>query len=140
MELNIILYENLVKVTYKLKLLRCLPCKTIWIPGRQIKFRILQDPEGNRNGRKKFFICSKKKEIDCPVSLSLNFLKDMVVSMKGHHNHDNNIIKEDIQPIVLEKVDKAAKNADSSLKFVFQAMTMLKMVLLFFKSQEEKET
>ena len=47
----------------------------------------------------------------------------MVVSMKGHHNHDNNIIKEDIQPIVLEKVGKAAKNANSSLKFVFQDIT-----------------
>ena len=67
----------------------CLPCKEIWIPGQQINSRILQDPEGYRNGRKKFFICSKMKEIDCPVSLNLDVLEDMVVSMKGYLNHDN---------------------------------------------------
>ena len=75
------------------------PCPAVWIKGRQMNSRILQDPEGYRmqfkfkEGKKSFYECGMKKEKGCPVKVSLHNEQDLILEKRGDHNHDNELLK-----------------------------------------------
>ena len=97
-----------------------------WVPGRQANSLVLIDPDGvkmrykSKNETKKFFICSKKSETNCLVTVTVDIMKDMIVNTKGTHNHDNDIVKNEVKSKVDEKVNEAAANVFTSPRSVMQ--------------------
>ena len=103
-----------------------LPLPAKWVPGRQANSMILIDPEGikmrykSKNSTKKFYICSKKTKTNCPVSVTVETEKDLIVETNGTHNHDNDIVKGEVLAIANEKISEAATNVVTSPRSVLQ--------------------
>ena len=62
-----------------------LPVSARWNPGRQKGSMILIDPHNVKmrkktdNGKESFFICSRKKDLNCPVSCTVKNDDDMII-------------------------------------------------------------
>ena len=103
-----------------------LPVPAKWVPGRQANSLVLIDPDGvkmrykSKSGSNKFYICSKKSETKCLVTVTVDTEKDMITSTKGTHNHDNDIVKNEVKAKVDENIIKAAANVYTSPRSVLQ--------------------
>ena len=84
------------------------PVKAVWVsPMRKVNGnqKVLVDPSGVRlhykkkDALKKYYCCSKKDSLQCPVRVSLDINSDMIVSIKGNHNHDSNVVETTLKNI-----------------------------------------
>lgn len=107
-----------------------LPAPATWVPGRQKNSMILVDPEGFNmryktvEGTKKYYVCSKKDKIyNCPVSATVDTELDSIVAMSGSHNHDNGLLKIEIQKKVDSQVEQAKQNPSTSPRSVMEEIT-----------------
>ena len=84
------------------------PVKAIWVsPMKKVNGnqKVLVDPSGVRlhykkkDTLKKYYYCSKKDSLQCPVRVSLDINSDMIVSIKGNHNHDSNVVETTVKNI-----------------------------------------
>ena len=109
-----------------------LPSKAVWVsPVKKGKSnrRILLDPLGFRmhykktDYNKKYFHCAHKDDKKCPVKVSLDVSSDMITGWRGDHNHDNELIENNVKKIVREKVLNAAENPSISPRTVMQDIT-----------------
>jgi hypothetical protein len=97
-------------------LLPSYPVKAVWVDGRSKGSRILVDPYRMKMRRKTdtgklvFFICSKKTDLDCPVTAVLDKESDMIIKQSGDHNHDSDLLKEEIRILHREAIKNAAAN------------------------------
>ena len=79
------------------QLLPQLPVEAVWINGRQKGSRILVDPYNIKLQKKTedtkhiFFVCSKKKDLDCPVRVVYDKESDMITKLLGDHNQFNSV-------------------------------------------------
>ena len=73
-----------------------LPLVAIWEPSTKCgdNKMVLKDPYGNslikksEYGDKSFYWCGRK-DIKCPVRVTLNKKEDMIVRINNEHNHDS---------------------------------------------------
>ena len=72
---------------------------------------------------KKYFHCAHKDDKKCPVKVSLDVSSDMITGWRGDHNHDNELIENNVKKIVREKVLNAAENPSISPRTVMQDIT-----------------
>ena len=108
---------------YKLKL----PVKAQWIQGK--KSKILLDPFDvkmflkENKGSKAFYRCSCNKTKHCPVRATLNMDTDMIERLDGFHNHDTDLVAENVKKIIDEKMDTVAANPTVSPRSVMTDIT-----------------
>ena len=95
------------------------PVKAVWVsPMRKVNGnqKVLVDPSGVRlhykkkDALKKYYCCSKKDSLQCPVRVSLDINSDMIVSIKGNHNHDSNVVETTVKNIVKDFMEPAVAN------------------------------
>ena len=95
------------------------PTKAVWVDGNKGKGKVLIDMAGFRlrykkkDGGKKYFICPRKEDTQCMVSVTLDIESDMIVRAVHEHNHDNDIVKESVEKIVEDKIASAIENQTS---------------------------
>ena len=47
-----------------------------------------------KEGKRKYYICPRKVDLNCPVAISLDIDTDMIVRVSNEHNHDNDLVEE----------------------------------------------
>ena len=110
-------------LNYKLEL----PIKAQWIQGK--KSKILLDPFDvkmflkEKKGSKAFYRCSCNKTKHCPVRATLNMDTDMIERLDGFHNHDTDLVAENVKKIIDEKMDTVAANPTVSPRSVMTDIT-----------------
>ena len=106
------------------------PCKGVRVsPSKKgsKNNKILLDPMGFKlhykktDYKKKFYHCSRKEDMKCPVKVSLEIATDMITGVRGEHNHDNELVEEGVKKIVREKI--AAQNPTVSPRTIMQHIT-----------------
>ena len=76
-----------------------------------------------KEGKKSFYECGMKKEKGCPVKVSLHNEQDLILEKRGDHNHDNELLKEEVRSQVLKKLETVADQPYTSPRSVFQDIT-----------------
>ena len=76
-----------------------------------------------KEGKKSFYECGMKKEKGCPVKVSLDNEQDLILEKRGDHNHDNELLKEEVRSQVLKKLETVADQPYTSPRSVFQDIT-----------------
>ena len=78
--------------------------------------KVLVDPSGNRlhykkkDVLKKYYNCSRKDDLQCPVRVSLDIASDMIVAIKHTHNHDNDALESEVKKVVKKEILKAVNS------------------------------
>ena len=86
------------------------------------------DPEGFmmrykwEQGSNKFYVCSKKKSLNCEVKLTLNTKDNMVVSIRGKHSHDNNLVKDEVAKKVKNQLRDITNQPYTAPRSVIQSL------------------
>ena len=57
-----------------------------------------------------YYVCSESVRLRCPFSLVLRIEDEMIVKTMNDHNHDNDLLKQEVKKIVAEKVAIAVEN------------------------------
>ena len=102
------------------------PMKAVFIPGQR-GTEVLLDPLNNKMNKKSneangkaIYECSKKRTLKCPVKVTLDIDAKMIVSARGEHSHDSDLMK----AWVKEEQDKVVmgvyKNPSVPPRAVFQ--------------------
>ena len=94
-----------------------LPLAAIWEPSTKCgdNKMVLKDPYGNslikksEYGDKSFYRCGRK-DIKCPVRVTLNKKEDMIVRIKNEHNHDSGKVLQFIKNARKTAVMNASSN------------------------------
>jgi len=92
------------------------PTKAKWTKPLKGSGRVLKDPEGYRMKLKKkkedthYYVCSESVRLRCPFSLVLRIEDEMILKTMNDHNHDNDLLKQEVKKIVSEKVAIAVEN------------------------------
>ena len=75
------------------------PVQAVFIPGQR-GVEVLLDPLNNKMNKKSneangkaIYHCSKKKTMQCPVRVTLDTESKMIVSARGEHNQDSDMLK-----------------------------------------------
>ena len=75
------------------------PVKAVFIPGQR-GTEVLLDPLNNKMTKKSneangkaIYECSKKRSLNCPVKVTLDIEAKMIVSARGEHSHDSDLMK-----------------------------------------------
>ena len=76
------------------------PVKAVFIPGQRCT-EVLLDPLNNKMTNKKsneangkaIYKCSKKRSLNCPVKVTLDIEAKMIVSARGEHSHDSDLME-----------------------------------------------
>ena len=74
------------------------PVDAKFVPGQR-GTQVLLDPLKNRMSKKKndgklaLYECCKKRTHDCPVKVTLNTETNKIISGRGTHNHDSDLLK-----------------------------------------------
>ena len=106
-----------------------LPVPARWVPGHRAGSKILLDPFNvkmwlkSSDKKNKYYICTRKRDLECTVRVTVRMEDDMIVYHRGEHNHDSYILKS----LVLEKrqevVGKAVQNKTISPRTAFMDLT-----------------
>ena len=70
----------------------------MFVPGQR-GTSVLLDPLKNRmskktnEGKLAIYECCKKRTLQCPVKVTLNVETNMIISGRGEHNHDSDLLK-----------------------------------------------
>ena len=87
-----------------------LPVRARWVDGKIKGGRILLDPSSfplrfkKEEGHRGFYVCQRTSDLKCPVRVSLHVEEDMIVRVEGDHNHDSDLVKQQVEKIVEEKI------------------------------------
>ena len=107
-----------------------LPSPAIWVPGRKAGSLQLLDPHQVRLRLKSkddtysYYWCSRTEgENQCPVRVTLDRERDLIVSYKGTHNHDSALVKEAVMAKYKEAIDNAVANPTVAPRTLFQDLT-----------------
>ena len=95
------------------------PSKANWVSpikkGSTNK-KVLMDTLGYRlhykkkDNRKKYYHCSHKDDLQCPVKVTLDIASDMITGVRGEHNHDNMLMESEVRKIIKANVLQASQN------------------------------
>ena len=101
------------------------PIDATWVPGKRAGSLVLEDPYGNRlikkteHGSKAFYWCSRK-DLKCPVRVTLNKDTDQLVGARGKHNHDSAKLTQFIKVKTKEMIENAVRNPTIAPRTVFK--------------------
>ena len=97
------------------------PKKAVWVSPKKkgsSNKKVLLDPMGFRmhykkkDAFKKYYHCSRKDDLQCPIRVYLDIATDMIVNVKGdNHNHDNEALECEVKKIVKREILKAVENS-----------------------------
>ena len=77
-----------------------LPAQAYWVPGRKSGTMVLLNPHRvklrlkSKDAKFSYYWCSRTEEDRCPVRVTQDRARDLIVSYKGTHNHDSGLVKE----------------------------------------------
>ena len=95
------------------------PVKASWVsPIKKgtTQNKVLTDTMGFRlhykkkDEKNKYYHCSRKDDLQCPVRVTLDISRDMIVSKKGEHNHDNELVENTVKKLVKNVFTPAVAN------------------------------
>ena len=95
------------------------PVKASWVSPLKkgtTQNKVLTDTMGFRlhykkkDEKKKYYHCSRKDDLQCPVRVTLDISSDMIVSEKGEHNHDNELVENTVKKLVKNVFTPAVAN------------------------------
>ena len=104
------------------------PIKATWVPGKRAGSMVLEDPYGNRlikkteHGSKAFYWCCRK-DLKCPVRVTLNKDTDELVSARNEHNHDSDKLVQFIKVKTAEMIENAVRNPTIAPRTVFKDLS-----------------
>lgn len=105
------------------------PSKATWVsPIKKNKSnrKVLMDPMGYRlhykkkDDRKRYYNCSHKDDLECPVKVTLDIASDMITGVRGIHNHDNQLVESEVRKIIKTKVLQASNNPSVTSRTVLK--------------------
>ena len=75
------------------------PVKAVFIPGQR-GTEVLLDTLNNKMTKKSneangkaIYECLKKRSLNCPVKVTLDIESKMIISARGEHSHDSDLMK-----------------------------------------------
>ena len=107
-----------------------LPTPAIWVPGRKAGSMLLVDPHQvklrlkSKDATYSYYWCSRTEgENRCPVRVTLDRERDLIVKHTGVHNHDSALVKEAVMAKYKEAIDNAVANPTVAPRTAFQDLT-----------------
>ena len=106
-----------------------LPQQAVWVDSQKNKKKLLMDPYSvplyfkSKEANRAYYVCSRKKTHNCPVSVSLDVMADMIVRVNGTHTHDSDLVANAVKKVVAEKLEAAKANPTVSPRSVFSDIT-----------------
>ena len=106
-----------------------LPMQAVWVDSQKNKKKLLLDPYSvplffkSKETSRAYYVCSKKKAHNCPVSVSLDVKTDMIVRVTGNHTHDSELVSNAVKKVVEDKLEAAKANPTISPRSVFSNIT-----------------
>ena len=106
-----------------------LPSPARWIAGRKAGSQVLLDPYNVRlklkvtDTKNKFFWCSRTKDLNCPVTVTLDKATNCITRISGEHNHDSNLMKEAVKEMYMETVKNTVENPTIAPRTAFMDLT-----------------
>ena len=104
------------------------PLDARWVPGKKEGLKVLVDPYGNRlikkseYGENSFYWCGRK-DLKCPVRLTLNTKTNCLVSARGEHNHDSDKMKQAIETNKRKVIENSKTNLTLAPRVLFKDLT-----------------
>ena len=102
------------------------PVKAVFIPGQR-GTEVLLDPLNNKMSKKSneangkaIYECSKKRSLNCPVKVTLDIEAKMIVSARGEHSHDSDLMKAWVKKEQDKVVMGVYKNPSVPPRAIFQ--------------------
>ena len=101
------------------------PCPAHWVSPKKGKKKVLVDPIGHRlhlkksGPKKKLYMCHKNKD-GCPVYVTYDIDSDLITNVRGDHNHDSELVEQEVEKIVRDKVNQAVENRSITPRNVVQ--------------------
>ena len=102
------------------------PVKAVFIPGQR-GTEVLLDPLNNKMTKKSneangkaIYECSKKRSLNCPVKVTLDIEAKMIVSARGEHSHDSDLMKAWVKKEQDKVVMGVYKNPSVPPRAIFQ--------------------
>ena len=92
------------------------PTPARWVTALKGNGRVLLDPAGFRMKiKKKYegktgFVCTEREKLGCKVLLVMRNEDEMILSIRNEHNHDNDLMKNEVLDMVSKKVEVAVEN------------------------------
>lgn len=105
------------------------PFKAKWIPAKRNDGRLLQMPDMHtfliRKVEKNslFAACSQKAKTKCPCTATVNKTTEMVVSVRGEHNHDSDLLRLRTEASRQEVLARAVANPTVAPRVAFADLT-----------------
>lgn len=106
------------------------PIDATWVPSKNTRSNkpVLVDPYGNRlikksdYGSKVFYWCGRK-DLNCPVRVTLDKEANQIVSIRHEHNHDSAKLQQFITEKTTEVIQNAARNPTIAPRVAFRDLT-----------------
>ena len=107
-----------------------LPAQAHWVPERKSGTMVLLDRHRvklrlkSKDDKFSYYWCSRTEgENRCPVRVTLDRARDLIVSYKGTHNHDSALVKEAVMAKYKEAIDNAVANPTVAPRTLYQDLT-----------------
>ena len=106
-----------------------LPFPAQWTDSRVKGRKILLCPDGfklsykGKNDKTTFYVCSRKKNGDCPLRVNLDMESNMIVKVTHEHNHDTALQESEVKRKVKAMMSKALDNPTVPPRRVFSDLT-----------------
>ena len=106
-----------------------LPSPARWIAGRKAGSQVLLDPFNVRlklkvtDPKNKFYWCSRTKDLQCLVRVTLDRETDCITRITGEHNHDSSLVKDTIMEKYQEIVQNAVSNPTITPRTAYMDLT-----------------
>ena len=119
------------------------PIDAKWVPGKRAGSLVLEDPYGNRlikkteHGSKAFYWCFRK-DLKCPVRVTLNKDTDQLVGARGEHNHDSAKLAQFIKEKTKEMIENAVRDKLKALLVQYDSLTLdkyMEALMTFFNHE-----
>ena len=107
-----------------------LPIEATWVPSMNSRSNkpVLVDPYGNRlikkseYGSNAFYWCGRK-DLKCPVRVTLNKVTNQIESIRHEHNHDSAKLQQFIREKTTEVIENAARNPTIAPRVAFRDLS-----------------
>ena len=104
------------------------PIAATWVAGKRNGTKVLVDPYGNRLIKKSeygdnYFYWCGRKDIKCPVRVTLNSKVNELVSGRGEHNHDTDRMLQVINNKKKQMIENAKNNPTVAPRVLFKDLT-----------------
>ena len=105
-----------------------LPVACEWEDAARNGGKILVGPDNFKfapsyKSKKKWFMHCRNKKNGCNVTLTVDKEKDMIISVRGEHNHDSDLVRTQVLKHVKESLENAERNPTVPPRQILQNIT-----------------